>query len=726
MTSLFRRHWVDLGLIAAALGGVLAVVISTGRVTTSQRKAREQNVLSAFPSDELRNITVERQGRKLVLERSGSDDSWQIVEPRREVAATSAVRELVHSLELGRWVRRFAPGDVDRSRFGLDAPRVVLTLGMGKLRYRLALGGAAVSPAESAYLELTGSSGGGVMLVGADLAKRLDLEIETLREPKLVMYRPGELGRMVLEGVAGTRRLRQENSRWRFDGLEHDRLLDRAAVDALLGSLDRMTAEHAVGAAEAERALGGGDRVRLTLVPIDQHKARVVLELGGRCPGVDRQVTVLRREPDARAGCVESAVLRAFSLPAADLVLRHLFTLRPDETEIVSIVAGEARWELARKDTAFVMRAPGPAPVEASAGNQRLAAILDARGTFLEDTDPKRVGLDTPARRVVLTSSAESEAKVREETVAVSAPDAQGRVHVLRAADGAILQVDAATARALLPDSTLLKGLELWSADPKRIRSVEIKGEGPPVHLVQSAPGSFELVEPKGFAVDAGLSSDLVEALAHPTAERWVADRDDGSYGLSRPDCEVRIALETEDAGQSEHRLLVGRTTAGGAFAVVDRDPGVLVLPHSVLDSLHLIPIDRSALMVDAGAALRVNLRAGAESLILEREGGKLERAGGTVDVGPGRLDELVETLESIRAEAAVHTGPARRDEGFDRPALVVEVTYERGHDPAFRRVRFGAVDSWRDGSVRFARSDGVDATFVVMKSKLGPILGAF
>jgi hypothetical protein len=407
-------------------------------------------------------------------------------------------------------------------------------------------------------------------------------------------------------------------------------------------------------------------------------------------------------------------------------VLRHLFTLRPDETEIVSIVAGEARWELARKDTAFVMRAPGPAPVEASAGNQRLAAILDARGTFLEDTDPKRVGLDTPARRVVLTSSAESEAKVREETVAVSAPDAQGRVHVLRAADGAILQVDAATARALLPDSTLLKGLELWSADPKRIRSVEIKGEGPPVHLVQSAPGSFELVEPKGFAVDAGLSSDLVEALAHPTAERWVADRDDGSYGLSRPDCEVRIALETEDAGQSEHRLLVGRTTAGGAFAVVDRDPGVLVLPHSVLDSLHLIPIDRSALMVDAGAALRVNLRAGAESLILEREGGKLERAGGTVDVGPGRLDELVETLESIRAEAAVHTGPARRDEGFDRPALVVEVTYERGHDPAFRRVRFGAVDSWRDGSVRFARSDGVDATFVVMKSKLGPILGAF
>jgi hypothetical protein len=82
--------------------------------------------------------------------------------------------------------------------------------------------------------------------------------------------------------------------------------------------------------------------------------------------------------------------------------------------------------------------------------------------------------------------------------------------------------------------------------------------------------------------------------------------------------------------------------------------------------------------------------------------------------------------LASLRAEAAVHQGPARREEGFEHPALVVEVTYEPGHDPAACRTRFGAVDSWRDSSVRYARTDGVDATFVVTKSKLAVILGAF
>jgi hypothetical protein len=729
MKALLRRHWLDLTLLGAALAAVLAVVLTTGRFTTGEQQAREHHVLGVFRADELQRITVERQGRKVVLERAGAGESgWRIVEPVHEPAATSAVREFVHSLELARWVRRFRPGDVDRARFGLDAPRAVVTLEMGKQRYRLVLGAPAVYRPGSAYLELGGDGvpDRGVMLVEAEVAKHLALDLEALREPRLVPYRPDELARIVLAGAGGPRRFRREQARWRFDGMQHNWLADRRTLDTLFLALEKLTAEEALGPDEAQRALGDGDRVHVTLVPADAKKPRVVLEAGGHCPKRERQVVVLRHEPDRRAGCVESDVMDALTRPASELVLRHLFTLRPDETEVVSIVAGERHWELARKDTSFVLRSPEPAPVEASAGNQRLAAILDARGTLVEGGDPKELGLAAPAGRVTLSSAAESEAKVTEETLEVSAPDAQGHVHVLRSTDGAVLLVDAATARALMPDATLLKGLELWSVEPKRIRKVEVRGGGATIHLVQSSPGGFELIEPKGFAVDAAMGSDLVEALAHLTAERWEADRDNGSYGLLRPECEVRIETEEQDAGPNEHRLLVGRPTSGGAFAAVDRDPSIFVLPHSVLDLLRLLPIDRSAPMVDTQAAVRIDLRAGSETLLLERVGGTLERTGGTVAVGPGRLQEILDALGSLRAEAAVHLGPARRDEGFEHPALVVEVTYEPGHDPASRRTRFGAVDSWRDASVRYARTDGVDATFAVTKSKLAAILGAF
>jgi hypothetical protein len=729
MIGFLRRYWLDLCLMVCALGAVLAVLLTTGKATTSELKSRENRVLGVFRPEELRRMVFEQKGRKVVLERKPSPDrEWQIVEPIREAARASAVSELMHALELGRRVRQIPPESVHRAELGLDAPRAVVMLESATVSYRLVLGKAAASPRGSAYLELAGESapGKGVLLIEADLAQQLERDLDGWREPALVPYRPDELVQLILEGAGGTRRLRRQKARWRFDGMEQDRLADRRALDLMLLGMGKLEAEHALDPAEAERALSGQSVVRLTLVPTES-RAASVLELGGQCPKNSAQMVVLRQKPDRRAGCVDRELFRTFSLPAEALVHRRLFTLRPDEVERLSIQAGERRLELERQGSGFVLRAPREAPVSSAAGNQRLEAILDAQAWLVHDADLTPLGLTHPRGRVTVSSAAASQAEVVEESLLVGAPDTRNRLHGLRQVDGAVFLLDPVTARALEVDTTLLRSLELWQRSPKEVRTVEIRGRDREIRLLQPSAGGFELALPQGFAVDAGLASELTEALAELTVERWVTDQDDGSHGLGQPEFDVRIETEGSGGRLLEHRLMVGHPTSGGAFAASGEGSGVFVLPRKTLNLLRLLPIDRSLLMVDTSAATRITLEArGGEKLVLGRTGSEFERVQGKAELGPTGLAELLEALGTLRAEVAVHTGPERREEGLAMPALVVEVAYPEGHTPARQRIRFGAVDAWQDSTVRYARADGVEATFVVLKSKVDVSLRYF
>jgi hypothetical protein len=728
MIGFVRRYSVDLCLMASALGAVVAVILTTGQATTSELLARENRVLGVFRPDEFRRLTFEQKGHKVVLERQVTPErAWQIVEPIREPARQSAIGELMQALELGRRVRQIPSEKVNRAEFGLDAPRAVVTLESATVSYRLVLGKSVVSPQGSAYLELSGEGapGKGVVLIDAELVKELERDLDGWREPALVPYRSEELAQLVLEGAGGTRRFRRQKSRWRFQGMEQDRLADRRAIDLMLLGMGKLDAEHALDPLLAEGALRDQSLVRLTLVPTES-RPPAVLELGGQCPKDPGQMVVLRRKPDRRAGCVDRELFKTFSLPAEALVHRRLFTLRPDEVERLSIEAGERRLELERRESGFVLRAPREAPVTAEVGNQRLEAIVDAPVLLVNEAKLERPGLTQPRARVTLSSAAASQAEVVEETLLVGAPDARGQTYALRQVDGAVFELDPVTARSLTPDTTLLRSLELWQGAPKEVRSIEIRGKDGEIRLLQPSAGGFELGLPRGFGVDAVLASELTDALAGLSVERWVSDQDDGSYGLGQPEFEVRV--ETESAGHSaEHRLVVGRPTSGGAFAASGEGSGVFVLPKRTLAILRLLPIDRSALMVDTSGAVTITLkpRAG-EKLVLGRTGSGFERVQGKAELGPTGLTELLAALGSLRAEVAVHTGPERREEGLAAPALEVEVAYPEGHTPARQRIRFGAVDAWQDSSVRYARADGIDASFVVLKSKVEALLRHF
>lgn len=729
-----RQKATNVVLVVLALAGVGAVIATTGSVTTAERERRENNLLAAWRDDDVSLLKIERAGGEVVVERSAAKDGgvgdWRITAPIEEEADVAAVHSFLTTLELATWTRQVEPAEVDRGRFGLDAPRFVVRVRMGAIGYRLRVGAEAPSPPGAAYVEVDGDGAPrpAVGIVSKSLVQELDVTVATFRERLLMPYLSSSLDALVLEGRGGERRMKRGAwGGWRFDRMAGELRVNREALDRILLQFARTSAEHFIDREAATRAFAGVETVRVTMVP-SGGRPRGVVEVGGTCPDAPEDVVALRHEPDPVAACVPRSVMEGLTTTERELVDTSLFSLRRDEVEAWTSTEGERVLEVARKESGYVLRKPREAEIEEDAGNKRLFEMVTARGRLVAGVAPAEVGLEPPAARVELTSVAESEEKVRREVVLVGRPGRDGSVHVLREHDGAVLLVTRDVARALGPDAALVRSVRLLSLESKAVRHVRVNYAGVEQHVERNPSGSFTLHDPPGFDVDNGLASDLVDTVASLRAERWVADRDDGSFGLARPSGRVVVELAPPDASVAEHALVLGDTAPAGVFARLGDDPGVFILGRLAADRLRTWLIDRSAFVLDPVEAVVVELRRQGSSLRLEREGGGFVVAGGNVATGPGKVREIVDLLSALRADGTVRVGPEAPHEGFARPALTVRVQRAEGKSERSGGVEWsvGSGDSWEGASIFYARRRGIDATFALPRSQVLALLAAF
>ncbi len=733
MLARLRGQAVNVVLALVAIALVVTVVITSGKVTTDERLARENNLLSAFREEEITRIALTRGDQELVVERGETDEdagtvSWRLTKPFEEEAEAYAMQSLLGALEFATWLRRLDPAEVDRAKFGLEQPKWRLTITMGAIRYELRLGNEAASPAGSHYLELVaeGAPGSGVGVINRDLASELGVDAATLRGRQLMPYLSNALSQIVIEGPGGSRRFASlGQNRWRFEGMHGNARVNRDAFDAVLLQFARTKAEHFIDAKQAEQALkaAGDGVIRVTQQPADASKPKGIVEIGGVCPESENGVVARRLAPDPVAACVPKSVLPGLSTPADVLIDRDLFSLRKDEIESLAAERGNEKLALERSEKGFVLRAPVKADVQLDTGNQHLEAIAKARGTLVKDPDLAKLGLKPPAGRVTLVSVAEKESAVIEEVVELGSGEPP--THVRRALDGVVLAIDRETARLLAAEPGLLRERKLLDLSPSEFTSVEITSKSLGVHqrIRREPSGAFTLELPKNFDHDASLATTLVDTLGALEADRWVAASDDGSFGLATPTLTAVITLELRDGATRTHQLTVGAPASGGHYARLDSLPGVFVLPRRVLDTLTTLLLDRSLFILTPDAIERVTLEHDGKSLTLVKRGQTLEAEGGET-ISPARVAEVTETLGSLRAEAALHLGAPRPDEGFAKPELVLKVDPSGNEKPY--TIRIGAGDSWQGTSIHYARREGTDATYVIAKSKVRALLDAF
>jgi hypothetical protein len=431
----------------------------------------------------------------------------------------------------------------------------------------------------------------------------------------------------------------------------------------------------------------------------------------------------LRKQPERVAACVPKGVLAGLTIPADSLVDRTLFWVRPDEVEGFDLEQGDARLSLDRKENGFVMRAPREAPVDAEAGNGRLESILRATGVVIVSADKKLVGLEPPHGKIMMRTIADQDAKATQEVVVVGAPTPDGSVYVERLQDGVVLQLGREAARGLVADASLVRARTVLDVPIADVARVEIDGT-PPQIIERSESGVLTLLAPAGFQIDGALGLELCDGVRNISVDRWVADTDDGSYGLEPPSLRARLSVR-KDGKLEQHVLKLGRQTASGYYAAMEGDPGVFVLPRRVHETLTTLVLDRGVLMVDPPSTAKITLETRDRTVTLARRGDEFVQ----VDVGealsPDAIRKIVDTLAALRAEAAVDIGPPRPEQGFDRAILSVRVELEAGHPgrAPLTVFRIGAGDSWRGISIHYARVDGAQVTYAIARSAVRALL---
>lgn len=713
--KLGSRELVSIALAVVALASVAVVLLTRNEPTTSEKEARAGNLLATFREEDVERLELRKGAASTVVERGAEAESWVIRGATPEPADAAAVERLLDGLGFATPIRKL--GAADPGPLGLGEPRATLALVMGGKTTRLSLGKAAPSPSGAAYV---GVSGDGVTpfsaVVSRDVAALLETTGDDLRDHNLVRLGASDLAGLAVERPDSSIRLtRGTAASFRFDGGLRAR---RDGVEPLLTALAELRAERLLDVALAERTRGSSPRTLVRLTPRDGTRPPLVLELGGTCPGGQGTLVIARATPP-RAGCVRDEVVRAFGVGREALVDDTAFWARPDEVETLAVTRGEKRLVLTRSGTSFTLREPAQAAVELDAGNARLAAVVRAGGELLNDPDLEELGLSPARDKVVLTVLGRDD-RATEETLELGRVAADGTVAGRRLEDGAVLRFSREAARAFEVDSTLLRPRRLLDFPLSGL--VELETSRPERQVLRRVPTGFELAVPAGFQADGALATEAVLALGSLTAVRWVADADDGSFGLGSPRLSARVRFDA-DGGPSERTLVVGGAAPGGYYARFGDDQGIFLLERAVVERLETLFIDRSAPMADPETLARVRLRSGDKTLVLERRGGTLAAVDGGVDASV--LTPALEALAALRAEAAVHTGKALPSEGLAAPILDVTVEPSPGLGAA-RRLRVGAQELFRGLPVRFARVDGIDATFVIAESRLRPILDLF
>lgn len=726
-----KSLWIDRGLVAGALVLAGAVFFTRKSVTTTEIDARSDNVLGVWRQAELAAVVLE-EPHSLRLEKHAADATqqaeWRMSGPGypRMAADPAAVDRLLNELRLGSWVRRLDPGALDQHALGLDAPRGVLVLDMGAIDYRLVLGKPAPAPSGGSYLAVSGEGVEEVVgIVKQSVADAILVDPREFLGRALVPYGRSDIVRLELSGAGGTRRLIRAGHRFRFSGMLADRLVDTDALDPVFFHLARLTREGFVALPAAEAALGRGERVDIRLWA-GATKTPLSLSVGGQCQDKDK-VVALRRAPDPLAGCVPETVMAGLTLSAEALVDRTPFGFGADAVERVVTERGDRRLDLVRNEAGFALKSPVAAQVDLNQGNQRVEALVNAKGEIVEKPDLAKLGLAPPLGRTTITGLSSVTDLAVDESVGLGQRDALGRLPLLRDTDSVVLLVPPEAARAFDVDATLTRDLKLFTFADENVSALRIQTERLDQALVRVG-GDFQLEKPSGFDFDASLVSELLTSLRTLTADRWVSDVEEGNFGLEQPVTQVTLTLAnpsapskpapTPPAPPGTYTLSIGHSIPGGAYAKLNTIPGVFVLSTHALRAITTPVLSRQAFSLDLAALTAVDFETRERKVSLVARGGSW--ASDTPGVDTRHAVQIAEAFAGLRPPFAWHIGKPSAQEGFDTPTLVVRAA---GPAPSAVTITVGAPHTFAGLSGYFARVSGVDATFALTEQSVRQLL---
>ena len=725
-------EYVSYGLIAAALGLTVAAILDRDRPTTKEQSARAGLLLRVFRPDEITRITLNRRGEKVEIVREG--DTWKLTSPRIARADFLAVTSFINALQGARSDRSL--GNVqgaERAQLGLDSPKVRVELAMKGVTLRLALGGVASGASASdagalaSYVEVApyGDEKGGVFVVPADVVAALDRSADSFREPSLLGGQQSPSFTKI--EVSGKVTLaRAPNGSWRLpDGTR----ASADAVDGLLIALYEMKAGPFLPDNTPIDTSRGGN-VEVTLVS----GTKLGLTFGGPCPGAVGQV-VAKAEG---VGCVPEAAAARLLAPQSMYVDPRAFWLqagsesaKTSEIEAITIESGGAKvLDGERRGDGLHLRAPNDEQIDNASMDRYLGRLANISGTVVASPDLAALGLSPPAGRAILrrrvsaavAGVSDGGSQLVEQVVEIGAP-MKDAIHLRRVDDGVVLRVPLELAQPLrAAASHELRSPNLIALTADTVNHVKVRADNGITFDMVRKSGLWELASPPGFGADATTAGSITTTLATLLCLRWASDKDDGSFGFEKPSAVIEVERETKEPDPASFAIELGKEASdasGGVYARVrGRDP-VCVLPIGKRELILKPPVDYRNVSFDPTVTPRIAITRDKRSRLLQFNDVTKSWSDAS-DAGADFVArKLADAVRGLRAEGLVHLGPARPEEGFDLPVMLVT-----GSDGAAAKKKLivGAPGKFNDVAIYYVRIEGLDATWAVLRGDIDAI----
>jgi hypothetical protein len=252
------------------------------------------------------------------------------------------------------------------------------------------------------------------------------------------------------------------------------------------------------------------------------------------------------------------------------------------------------------------------------------------------------------------------------------------------------------------------------------VARVAVRCNGAEQDAVRAGTGWRLTVEGKEQPADVATLLDVVEALARARADAWVADADDGMFGVrdtssagpsARDTCTTRVTFAEEAGARTVGVSFATADTPDTVYGKVEGDPAVFAAPASLRAALAPWLLERHALVVDPAQVRAIEVRGRGAARVLDPRAKD--------DAGVPLADDLAAVLTDT-----VHVGPPRANEAVDGK---VEITVRLTPDAGRGDVVFAALGEGTRGGkkVRYVRVPGIDATLAVPVAAVARLLAA-
>jgi hypothetical protein len=387
-------------LVLAAIVGAYALYSGLTLVPVQTPK------LLQIKADDITGITLRYPDREIVVSRD-EKGNWKLVEPIKADADRSAVNGLTSSIA-GCEIRRTVEGKAsDLAPFGLDKPRVVLTVTVrGKNKLPGIEVGKTTPVGASVYMKTTDKPA--VMLTASAFQAAMIKNADELRSHVLMAFNVGDVRSFTIGHLDGSEvEVDRKSGKWEI-AKPASYPADQVAVQQLLDSLINAKIADFVTDKPADLSKYGLGTPHLAVrVLLDKNNRSDSLLFGFKDPDASKNAVYVRTGDGDSVYTVADSLLTDADKSANDLRDKTVLAFDPAKVDrvVVSVASKEFSLERAAGGKWNVIEDGKTSPADVPIVENFLDDARDLKGQkIVEDpmTDPKKYGMDQPTEQIAL------------------------------------------------------------------------------------------------------------------------------------------------------------------------------------------------------------------------------------------------------------------------------------------------------------------------------------